>query len=428
MNIVMLTNTYLPHFGGVSQSIVRFSEVYRSRGHAVLVVAPEYDDAPDDEEGVVRLLSLRHISGSDFSLAIPVSAELRNRLDEFQPDLLHSHFPFFVGVTALRLAAEYGLPLVFTYHTRYGLYTHYGPLESEASRRFAAELATGYSNLCDRVIAPSESIREMLLERGVETPTAVIPTGVDLGRFAKGDGRRAREKWGIPRDAFVVGHVGRLAPEKNPIVLARALADCLRPKADSHALIVGSGRSQGDMRAVFDEAGVEQRLHMTGALVGQDLVDAYHATDCFVFASQSETQGVVLAEAAAAGCPLVALDAPGAREVVNDGENGRLVRENHRDALCEAIRWVEELDESERAKLVKEARRTAESFATEKCADEALDLYRDVLQETPRAARRDDGGWDSLRRRMQQEWELWRNRFNALGKAASAPEETESDT
>ncbi|MCB1036875.1 MAG: glycosyltransferase, partial [Acidobacteria bacterium] len=214
MRILTLTNTFTPHVGGVARSVAAFTAEHRRCGHEVLVVAPEFEGVPQDEEGVVRIPAIQHFNGSDFSFPVPVPVRLRHALDEFQPQVIHSNHPFLLGDTALRIGAERDLPVVFTHHTLYERYVHYVPGDSPRMQQAAIELAVGYCNLCDAVIAPSGSIAGLLVERGVEIPIEVIPTGVDLEVFARGDGAAVRRRLKIPQDAFVVGHVGRLAPEK----------------------------------------------------------------------------------------------------------------------------------------------------------------------------------------------------------------------
>jgi glycosyltransferase involved in cell wall biosynthesis len=214
VNILMMTNTYLPHVGGVARSVASFTEAFRRRGHRVLVVAPTYDDLPEHETGVYRLPAITHFNGSDFSLRLPVSLPSAV-IDEFDPDVVHSHHPFLLGDTALRVAVTRQRPLVFTHHTMYEQYTHYLPATIDAVKNFVFHLPTGYANLCDHVIAPSPSVAAVLKERGVETPITAIPTGIDPQRFAHGDGAAARQKYGIPEGAFVAGHVGPEAPEEN---------------------------------------------------------------------------------------------------------------------------------------------------------------------------------------------------------------------
>ncbi|MFW6107176.1 MAG: glycosyltransferase [bacterium] len=417
MNIAMFTNTYLPHVGGVAQSVQRFARAFRRRGHRVLIAAPRYPEAPDSETGVVRVPALQHFNGSDFSVALPLSLELADELRAFAPDLLHSHHPFLLGNTALRAAAKYDVPLVFTHHTMYECYTHYAPLDLPAFRTYIQRLATGYANLCDGVVAPSESVARILRQRGVVRPVQVAATGVDLKDYAAGDAAAARTRFGIPDDAFLIGHVGRLAPEKNLDFLAPALAEALEHLPTSRLLVVGSGPSVPAMRQTFRERGVGQRVVFAGTLVEQELVDAYHAMDVFAFASKTETQGMVLVEALATGCPVVAIDAAGAREVVQDESNGRLLEDEDPWAFAQALAWVAGLGERQRRALKRRAARSAKPFSTSRCAKRVLRFYREILARGPLARRSNAGDWPQLLRAIRREWELWANKAKAAGEA-----------
>lgn len=406
MNILILTNTFTPHVGGVARSVAAFAEEYRKRGHRVLIVAPEFPGMPREEVDVVRVAAIRNFNASDFSVALPPLAGLGERLDDFRPDIVHSQHPFLLGMTALRIARYRQLPLVFTHHTLYEQYTHYVPADSPAMKRFAIDLATRYANLCDHVFAPSESIRKLLLKRGVTRPVTVVPTGVCPEHFAQGDGAGVRERMGIPASAFVVGHLGRLAPEKNLEFLTRAVADFIASHSDAHFLVVGSGPSGEAMRSIFREAGIGERLHIAGILQQQQLADTLHAMNVFAFASGSETQGMVLTEAMAAALPVVALDAPGVREVVRDGENGRLLREQTPAAFCAALQWLAALPAEEIHVLQQAAVATAEAFSMPRSADRALACYTEVRSGFPAAA--DDGGrdWENVFAWIGAEWDI----------------------
>ncbi len=244
MNIVLLTNTYYPHVGGVARSVQAFRDEYLRRGHRVLVVAPEFPDTPENETDVVRVPAIQNFNASDFSVALPFHKGLTERIDDFRPDIVHSQHPFLLGMTAVRIARSRNLPLVFTHHTLYEQYTHYVPADSPILKRFVIELATRYANLSDQVFAPGESIRDLLIQRGVTTPILVVPTGVQVEKFSHGDGSGFRAKNGIPEDAFVVGHVGRLAPEKNLEFLARSVADFMQSRPGAFFIVVGAGPSE----------------------------------------------------------------------------------------------------------------------------------------------------------------------------------------
>lgn len=409
MNILILTNTFTPHVGGVARSVEAFTEEYRKRGHRVLIVAPEFPEMPQDEVDVVRINAIQNFNASDFSVALPIHPQLSETIDAFRPDVVHSQHPFLLGNTALRLARHRELPLVFTHHTLYEQYTHYVPGNSPALKRFVIELATRYANLSDQVFAPSESIRDLLLERGVRKPIAVVPTGVCLEKFARGDGEAMRRELGIPADAFVVGHLGRLAPEKNLEFLTRAVVDFISRNSRAHFLVVGTGPSEDAIREAFADSGMEAKLHTVGILQQQQLTDALHAMDLFAFASTSETQGMVLTEAMAAGLPVVALDAPGAREVVRDGRNGRLLPEATVTTFSAALQWVSDLPAEKLQGLKQAALATAEDFSMPNSADKALACYEALESGSITDADRDELDWEEVMNFIKTEWDILKN-------------------
>jgi len=418
MNIALITNTFTPHVGGVARSVEAFRAAYTARGHRVLVVAPEFPDAPVQERGVLRVPALQNFNASDFSVALPVPSGLRSAMTDFSPDIIHSQHPFLLGMTALRLARTLERPLLFTHHTLYERYTHYVPGRSEVLESFIIELATCYANLADRVIAPSESIRDTLRERGVETPLAVVPTGLDAERFASGNGSQLRRQLQIPSDAFVVCHMGRLAPEKNIDFLGRAVCDFLEGGQHRYFLVVGDGECREPLAALAHERGLQQRLHCTGTLEGQGLIDALAAGDVFAFASTSETQGMVITEAMAARLPVVALRAPGVLEVVRDCHNGRLLDAGASTAdFAAALDWIEAQTDSARQSLIDGARSTADAYSMDHCAERALACYRDLRRRSADAYAAGEDLWNQARLRIGAELDILRS-LNSAGSEA----------
>jgi glycosyltransferase involved in cell wall biosynthesis len=294
----------------------------------------------------------------------------------------------------LRVAAQHDVPVVFTHHTLYEQYTHYLPVDSAAVQAFVVELATRFANCCDGVIAPSASLARLLEQRGVTSQIRVIPTGIDTRVLAAAEREPWRRRFNLRDDAVLIGHVGRLALEKNLSFLAEALARCLAREPRAHAFIVGEGPAQAEIEEVFTTRRVRDRVFFAGKLTGRAWREAYAAMDLFAFSSRSETQGMVLTEAMAAGVPVIALDASGVRDVVRDRRNGRLLPgdaapEAMARALTAAVRHPER-----REPWRQEARRTAAAFDRRVTAAQALDFYRDLI--TARG-----------QRVHLEEWERW---------------------
>lgn len=423
MKICLMTNTYLPHVGGVARSVSTFAEEYRKLGHEVLVVAPQLPGRVKKraEAIVERVAAIQNFNGSDFSVRLPLAATLSDRLDAFIADIIHAHHPFLLGDTALRVAASRNVPVIFTHHTRYEDYVHYVPFASPALRRAAIQLSTEYANQCDGVIAPSASIASLIRRRGVTTPIKVVPTGIDTKAFASGQGARFRRRFKIPAKAFVVGHVGRLAPEKNLRYLAEAVALFLRQQPKAWFLVVGSGPAEDLLRQACKKHGVEKRLILAGPHTGQDLHDAYKAMNVFAFSSRSETQGLVIAEAMAAGLPVVALRASGVREVVRPDQNGFLLPANAKPP--QFAKQLERLatDRALARRFSRAAIATAQDFSREHCAQLALDFYEEIRKATRRERLlASKNPWHALQDRLSVEWELLSRNARALGTALAS--------
>jgi glycosyltransferase involved in cell wall biosynthesis len=364
---------------------------------------------------VERVAAIQRFNGSDFSVRLPLATALSDRIDDFQADIIHAHHPFLLGDTALRIASKKNVPVVFTHHTRYEDYTHYVPFDSPALKELAINLSTEFANLCDAVIAPSESLAKLIRKRGVTVPIRVVPTGIDVQAFARGQGARCRQRFNIPARAFVVGHVGRLAPEKNLGYLAKAVALFVQGTPGACFLVVGGGPAEATIKAVFAKQGVADRLVLAGKRTGRALTDAYNAMDGFAFASFTETQGMVLTEAMAAGCPVVALRAPGVREVMQRGKNGFMLPA--RTPAAGFALHLKQLHDNAalRRACGREAFRTAQLFSRERCAELALAYYGDIRDATRRERRLTGANpWGPLLERLATEWNLMAQKINAL--------------
>lgn len=423
MNVLMMSNTYKPILGGLERSVEILTNELRKKGHKVLIVAPEYPDAPQ-EEGVIRVPALQNFNGSDFSVQVPVPGVLNVALGNFKPDIVHAHHPFLIGDTALRVAHKFNAPLVFTHHTLYEHNMHYVPAgHTEGLKRFVMELATGYANLADHVFAPSQSVKDLLIERGVNnTPITIVPTGIYTKKYARGAGGEFRKKMKIPQNGFVIGHLGRLAPEKNLEFLAEAVGRYLQKDPKAFFVVAGKGPSEEKIKAIMQEKKVAERLYMVGVVKNKDLIDCYHAMDVFAFASHSETQGLVLAEAMSARVPVVAVDAPGVREVVIDGENGWLIPQDNADDFIIGLQWMRHRTKSQMKKIKEACWKKANELGVEKCVSKAAGVYLSLIYKDFK--RRDIGeenSWSKSLGLIKAQWNLVVNMTKATGAILTAP-------
>jgi glycosyltransferase involved in cell wall biosynthesis len=354
VRVALFTNNYLPFCGGVTISVETLRRGLDATGHDAWVFAPRFPGAGPDGERVVRYPSLPAATYPEFALAIPYSPRIAALVRRLHVDVLHAHHPFLLGPAARRLARRLGVPLVFTYHTRYEKYAHYVPLSRRAVERAALGLSTRFANTCDALIAPSALIRDELWARGVRAPITVVPTGVDLDQFQPGDRARARQGLGLPAEGTMLLYVGRLDREKSVDRVLLAFDRVAGTVPGVSLVLVGHGTEGGRLRSLARTLGAAARIVFLGARPHAALPACYQAADAFVFASETETQGLVLAEAAACGLPAVAVSAPGCDEVVRDGETGLLTK-NDPAALADAVIDLL-LDDGRRLRMARAAR------------------------------------------------------------------------
>ena len=378
MRVALFTNNYLPFCGGVTISVETLRRGLQARGHDAWVFAPRFPGAEADSPRTLRYPSIPAATYPEFSLAIPYSRRIARRVHALDFDVFHAHHPFLLGPAARRLARRGGRPLVFTYHTRYDKYAHYVPLRRSLVEAAARALSTRFAARADAIIAPSAVLREELRARGVGVPIAVVPTGVDLDRFSPGDQAAARRALGLDERTFLVLYVGRLDREKSVDRVLTAFERIASTIPRARLVLVGQGTQAEGLRRMAAELHAARRIAFAGMCAHADLPAYYRAADLFVFASETETQGLVLAEAAACGLPAVAVDAPGCAEVVHDGDTGLLTKGNAA-ALAEAAIGLL-VDPARRAAMARRARRLAErEFDVSLQIDRTLDVYAGAL-------------------------------------------------
>lgn len=406
MNIVMFSNTYLPAVGGIENSIDIFSKAMRELGHSVLVVAPEYDDARESTDDILRVPAMRHFGGSAFSISLSLPDHLSERIEAFNPDIVHSHQPFLLGDSALRLARVNAWPIVYTNHTFMERYLHWLPVDWSILSSIAESLPVAYSNLVDHVITPTQSVADVLKTRGVTTALSAIPTGIDANFYASGARSHWRDRYNLDESQFVLGHLGRLNPEKNLDYLAEAALNFVQLEPQFRRfMLAGEGDSVETIQQLFSAAGLAENLLHIGLVQGRDCADAYAAMDAFIFTSLTDTQGLVLSEAMAAGNPVFALDAPGARDMITHRSDGLVLPQQ-----CSAREFAESMDAAVRdkdkfAQLQANARESAKLVSIPACTEKMLALYEQVINdnEVERAAL---SSWDKLKNRWEVEKEL----------------------
>lgn len=385
MRIGFFTDTYTPQINGVVTSIQLFKRALEDRGHDVYVFAPD-PEHHDDSDGTVRFRSVPFALQPEMRVAAPVSMEALRLLDAVDLDVVHSHDPFAIGLFGLQVARRHRIPYVHTYHTLYPEYVHY-VWETRLTKKVAEQLSRVFCQRCDSIVAPSTKIERYLRDWGVKVPIEVIATGVDVDAYSRVDDERMealRARLDLAEQDRVLLFVGRLGREKNVELLVRALWLCRCPGAT--LVIAGDGPHRKDLVTLVSEHGLDDRVRFAGYLEREDVVAAYHVAELLAFASTTETQGLVIGEAMAAGLPVVAVEDAAVEDFVVDGLSGHVVHATP-EALARAIdRTLTE--GTERARLAQGASIRAQEFSIQRQAERLEEHYLRAIAARPRRKRR----------------------------------------
>ena len=379
MRVLMVSDVYFPRVNGVSTSIETFRRTLLAQGVEVKLVVPRYGDEPE-EPGIIRVAG-RPVPGDREDRLLgwrAMHAAVRAAAQDC--DLIHVQTPFVAHYAGVKAARQLGLPVLATYHTLFEEYLqHYAPwLPAAWLRGQARALSRRQCNQLDAVIVPSSAMRQRLENYGVTVPLHVLPTGIPLAQFAGGDGPAFRLRQGIDPARPLALFVGRVAHEKNIGFLLAALQEARQSLPEVLLLIAGEGPAMRDLQAKTLELGLGDAVKFIGYLDrGRGLPDCYAAADIFVFASRTETQGLVLLEAMAAGLPVVALAEMGTVDILAPGRGcvvpsatpaafGRAMA----DLLSQPTLW---------RRLAEAAPRYAAEWSDAAMAERLADCYRSLL-------------------------------------------------
>jgi glycosyltransferase involved in cell wall biosynthesis len=378
MRILMISDVYFPRINGVSTSIQTFRRGLHAAGHETVLIAPEYPGAaPDREAGILRVAS-RSVPRDPEDRAMKLGAirSLRSQIERLEPDLVHIQTPFIAHYQGTALARALRVPVIESYHTYFEEYLHhYVPLMPRAVMRFIARrFTTSQCNVLDALVVPSRAMEQALLDYGVRCPMHIIPTGMEMERFAGGDGARFRARLGIAPGQPVLVHVGRIAHEKNIEFLFRMFAVVARSRPGAAFVVAGEGPALESCKAYVRSLGLAQHVRFVGYLSRErELLDCYRAGDLFVFSSKTETQGLVLLESMALGTPVVSTAHMGTADIVNPQRGARLAPDDEAEFARIVLQLLD--DPAQRAAMSAEARAYAATWSASAMADRLASLY-----------------------------------------------------
>lgn len=372
LTIAIVTNNYKPYAGGVVNSITSFYHELKQQGHAVTIITLDFLNTPAPyEEDVIHVPCPITFLYKTNHMAIPWRANhyVLQIIKKINPDIIHSQHPFLLGQSALKAAKQLHIPIVFTYHTLYDQYVHYAPmLPAWISQRLVMQTVNTYCALVDGIIAPSSAMHNALtaahIKNNIRTlPSAIAPVFFELQPISK---KRS--------PSFKLLCVSRFVQEKNLYFLLDLLATL------DHRFtltLVGYGV---ELSALQHYAYTTLQLHERVLFIVKpskdELVNLYQQADLFVFASQTDTQALVLAEAMACSTPVVSLNGPGQRDIIKQGINGYLV--HSLQEMHHAITAIAD-DPQLHIALQEGALQTAQHYKPTCITRQLLDFYYDLI-------------------------------------------------
>ncbi len=331
MKIAFFTDTYWPQTNGVSENTLTTKKALEKMGHEVYVVAPKTPGYKDTDEHVFRLSAVKIIKNPEQRLVVPIPEKDLRNLFRQKFDVVHIHTQGTAGLLGWEFARLRGLPCVVTYHTLLNRYLHY-VLKGKMVTPKIAELGSKiFCNLCDLVVVPTKRVKKELLDYGVTKKILVIPGGIELARFRSLKKGYLRKQLGLTDSDRVILYLGRLGKEKKVDFIIESLKDLLNKERNTYLAIVGDGPEKENIVSLAKDLKLTKKVLFTGFISRKDVPKVYKDADIFVFASDTETQGLTVPEAMLAGCPVVVVKDPAFDELVTAGKTGLVAERNKKD-------------------------------------------------------------------------------------------------
>lgn len=327
MKIGLFTDSYLPSFDGVATSVESCARELQRRGHTVYIIAPSRPHKKD-RKNVIRLVSIRLIKTPPVWIALEIPQPSLFKVAGLEFDIIHGHSGGTVSFIGWQLAQLHNIPFVETYHTIWKYYRHYLPYNELIKIWMVKKIISTIGNDCDGVIAPTIKAKKELLSNGVRKPIYIVPNGIYLEKFGVARKDFLHNTYDIPDNIKIVLTVGRLEKEKSLDFLIKSFAIANKTCPDIAFVIVGEGHDKQKLRKLADSLGVNNKVYFIGNVAFKDMPKVYAGAGLFIFSSRTETQGMVVSEAMAAGLPVVVVEDEAFDDVITNGVNGFLVKKD----------------------------------------------------------------------------------------------------
>ncbi len=315
MKICIATDGYEPQINGLTIAIKRIAGAIRKRKKELILIVPSHPELKNKEKfKLYKVFSIPYPGLPDYRIPFPSVFKIMKILKKDKITILHTHTPFGVGIAGLIAAKLLNIPVVHTYHTFFEEYLHYIHFPSFPGKSLVRWISRIYCNLCNVIIAPSNFMKQKLIEYGVKREIYVIPTGLKPEKFKKG--KNLRKKFKIPSNCFVILYAGRLGKEKNIEFILQAFSILQKKYSNIKLMITGNGPEYNQLYKKSVELNIVNNVIFTGFIQYEKMKDIYATADLFVTASKTETQCLSVIEAASAGLPVVAIAERGLADIL----------------------------------------------------------------------------------------------------------------
>jgi 1,2-diacylglycerol 3-alpha-glucosyltransferase len=380
MRIGYFTDAYRPQTNGVVTSVDTFRAALEKMGHEVWVFAPALKGALPQPR-TMRFYGITYFGQPEYKFVLPWGQGCQvSDIAKLNLDLIHVQTEFGLGLLGMYLSRKHNIPAIFTNHTYWNTYLHYLPGPAWMYRSVARKWHSALNERFPIVISPTRLMRDTLRGYGVRTRIEILPTGVDLKTCRPQKPAAAvRQALGVPKGARLFASAGRLGQEKSWDLAFGALQLFKQrfPRKPFRFALMGGGPEEANLKALACKLGLEKEVLFTGYVPRPQVVDTFAAADVFLFASQSETQGMVLIEALAQGTPCVCVDVMGPGEILRDGKGGLLAEPNARDLADQLIKLEE--DPKLALRLSREAKLKAKSFDVAALTRRLVGFYDETI-------------------------------------------------
>lgn len=385
MKIGFFTDSYLPMRNGVVTSVEDCAKALEARGHEVYIIAPDHPRYKNNKANVYPLPSVK-LFAPEYRMALPIPEKVLLNILQIDFDIIHGHAGGSVSLLGREIARYRNIPYVFTYHTFWNKYTHY-IFEGKIVRPKTMEIASRlFGNICDFIIAPTQRVKKDLLFYGVTRPIHVLPSGIILEKYRDVPKGFLRKKLNIDEKKKILLYVGRLGKEKSLSFLIESFKIIHRQDPQTVFVLVGTGTERKGLKDLVAELQLEESVYFMGSVSHANIQKTYADASIFLFASQTETQGLVILEALASGIPVVTIKDEAFTNVMQDGKNGYMVKNDPAEFAKKVVTLLK--DEALRNQLSEGALQSVAKFSIQTTAQYLEGLYKKLIEKKNKNSKR----------------------------------------